>query len=141
MLHHIASAVAKAIESLPDMPLNAVQCRMLHEWDGPMLTPRVAVTPRGLDAQNASRSAMVCDYRVGIYVAKRALSESDAAEVFRIAEIVLDRLRVSPVLDLPNTAGRVVFLSATMDLSAEETLNEQNVYRALIEATYKLLKV
>lgn len=140
MLSQIAQAVASDIAALPDVPPGGCEFRHLHEWDGMNLTSlKVAVTPRGMDASNASRGTLLGDYRVGIVVAKRATTEEEASEVMSVAEAILMRLKTSPVLEIPNSVGRVAFSSANLDLTADDSLNEYNVYRAAIEATYKVL--
>jgi len=140
MLSQIAISVTREIASLPDVPLNACEFRHIHEWDMAQLSSvRIAVTPRGLDSSNASRSVLVGDYKIAIVVAKRSNTEEDSSEVLSLAEAILMRLKASPVIDLPNTAGRVAFSSAAMDVSADDSLSEFNVYKATIEATFKML--
>jgi hypothetical protein len=141
MLDAVANAVAEVVALAPGVPAGCVAYRYIHEWDAQQLESLcVAVTPRGTDASNASRGTIACDYRVGVVIAKRTLTHNDAAEVFGVAESILDQMRDTLVLPLPNE-GAVAFISANMDFSSEESLNEQNVYRASIEATYKVLKV
>jgi hypothetical protein len=140
MLTQIATAVASEIATLPDVPAGACEFRYIHEWDPTHLSAvRIAVTPRGFDASNASRSVLIGDYRIAIVVAKRASTDADSSEVLGLAEAILMRLKISPVLELPNTAGRVVFNSASMDVGSEDALNEFNVYKASIDATFKVL--
>jgi hypothetical protein len=141
MLSQIAVAVADMIAELPDVPPHAVACKHLHEWDAAKLaTINVAVSPRGADVQNASRAAATLDYRVGIVIAKAAHSESDAREVFRIAEDVMEKVQGTLSVNLTNSEGVAAFQSATFDCGGDDMLNEQNIYRATIEATYKVIK-
>lgn len=140
MLSEVVRAVAREIAALPGVPDKSVVAKHYHEWDAAKLQSLlIAVTPRGADVQNTSRQAVIVDYRVGIVVAKYAVTEAAEDEVFEMAESILDGLRKR--LTLSTAAdGEAAFLSATMDLSAEEMLNEQNIFRATIEATYKVLK-
>jgi hypothetical protein len=140
MLSEVVHAVAREIAAMPQVPDAAVVVRHYHEWDAAKLQSlMVAVTPRGADVQNTSRAAVIVDYRVGIVVAKYAATEAEAEDVFVMAESILDGLRQKLTLSTGET-GQAAFLSAAMDLSSDEMLNEQNIYRATIEATYKVLK-
>ena len=140
MLSEVVRAVAREIAALPGVPDAAVVARHYHEWDAAKLQSLlIAVTPRGADVQNTSRQAVIVDYRVGIVVAKYAVTEAAEDEVFEMAESILDGLRKRLTLSTA-VDGEAAFLSATMDLSAEEMLNEQNIFRATIEVTYKVLK-
>lgn len=141
MLVEIAQAIADEISALSGIEEGACQFRHLHEWDAQYLaTLRVAVTPRGMDASNASRAVMSGDYRIGIVVSKRVETNEQASEVMAVAESILIRLKTSPVLSLPNSAGKVAFLAANLDAVADESINEFNAYRATIEATFKVLQ-
>jgi|694.fasta_scaffold65264_5 hypothetical protein len=141
MLRTVVDAVASAIAGIDSLPAYSVAVGHMHEWHAQKLrTIKVAVSPRGADTDNVGRGVIGVDYRIGIVVGKHCETEAEADAVFLVSEGILDAIRGTLTFDLPEAVGRVALTSATMDLATEESLNEQNIYRASIEATYRLLK-
>lgn len=137
----VCQAVAAAVSGIDGLPTYAVVLRHLHEWDAKKLRKTlVAVSPRGVDLDNVGRNVVGIDCRVSITIARQCLTEADAEEMFLIVEAVLDAIRSDDIGYGDGTEGRVVLSSATADFGTEEALNEHNVYRASVEATYRILK-
>ena len=145
VLSATASAIATQLGEMSQLEDVAVAVRHLDELDNSEMDAlHVSVCPVGADISNLGRNLWQYEARVGVYVSRRAETNADAAYLLAIAEDVIESLKSAntsaAVTELLDAATSVLCTALIIDINTAESMNERNVFRATMEATYKIVK-
>lgn len=138
MIANVAKALANHLDTMPALATANVRFSHFAEVDASDLAQlQVVVSPRGADVLVAAKRAATYEYRVGIYIARKALTESDADAAMSATEAIMDAIH-DDSWGSPN--DRIGFSSMMVTLNQDDTMDESNTFRATLEVTYKVLR-
>lgn len=147
-----AKALCDAIKGEVEATLGAVlppdavvQVANLLDFDALSWTKlHVVISPRLLDVANISRSKVEHEFRIGVWIGKRATTESDQWAVVEVAEEVARVLHGSSLgADVAGALGgsvSVAITASSVEIGSEDGLNEHNIMKATTELTCKVVE-
>ena len=139
-LQTLADAVAAALqaESWPISGTTVERLNWVQKDVEDLGFPAIIVTPGGLTPSRIHRSGGVRkDYTAYVFVAQRVEDDASIAAISAMAELVVDKLfahQWHAGVTFPNNIGSP--LTVTCDVNPDDALNDRNVWRAAIVATY-----
>jgi|LakMenEpi03Aug12_release.lakeMendotaPanAssembly.Ray.scaffolds.fasta_scaffold05851_19 hypothetical protein len=106
-----------------------------------MADPVVFVTPGQADTQRISRGVTQVDYQVLVYIGRRVETEADADDMLDLADEILLYVRAhswGEQVQFPEdvTSPQTVSIA----INPDDALNERNVWRAVITASYRVFQ-
>lgn len=104
-----------------------------------MVAPVVAVLPGTIETTRADRTHWQYDYAMTVFVGRHAPTEALADETLALAEEMVDAIRQhnwDPGVTWP--AGVTSPMEVEVVLNPDEGLQDRNVWRAVITATYRV---
>jgi len=102
-----------------------------------MAAPVIFVTPAGVDIQRIGRNSHQYDYAVTVFVGRQAATETAADDMMTLAESVTAAIRAHAWAQ-PWAGGVTSPVALTVEINPDDALNERNVWRAVIAATYRV---
>jgi hypothetical protein len=98
---------------------------------------RIAVMPATIETTRVSRTEWQYDYGIVIFIGRHAPTEELADETQSLAEELVDAIRVH---DWEETwpAGVTSPMAVEFEINPDEALQERNVWRAVVTATYRV---
>lgn len=141
----IADAVAAGIDaesfaSVATQPTVQRVAWPTHDIDG-MSSPVVDVVPGTIDISRVDRSRWQFDFSVNVFVGKHVQATSEADAMHGLTEEILSKIQSH------SWPGGVTFpegitspLEARIEINPDEALQERNVWRAVIVATYRTFR-
>jgi predicted P-loop ATPase/GTPase len=103
--------------------------------------PVIAVTPGTVTVTRVDRTRHQYDYAVNAFVGRHTPNELDADEMLELAEEIVDVIREhdwDEEIDWPEGVTSPMELEVT--INPDEALQERNVWRAVITATYRVFR-
>lgn len=140
-LIQIADALAQslaheAFSSVSDQPSVERKNWPSYEIDD-MADPVVAVTPVGVTVTRVDRTIHQHDYQIGVFVGRHTPAEDDADEMIDMLEEVVDLIRAHEWHESVTWPEEVTSPTAVeVTINPDEALQERNVWRAVVTATY-----
>jgi hypothetical protein len=136
----IADALADALDVYSFSLTPSVQRRNWPSYDiEDMADPVVAVLPASVETVRADRTNWQYDYAVTVFVGRHAPTEALADEMIDLAEEMVDAIRQH---NWDETVAWPTGVTSPMEvevvLNPEEGLQDRNVWRAVITATYRV---
>jgi hypothetical protein len=136
----IADALADSLDAYSFSLTPAVQRRNWPTYDiEDMAEPVVAVMPGAIETTRANRNYWEYDYAVVVFVGRHAPTEALADATMDLAEEMVDAIRQhdwDEAVTWP--AGVTSPMTVEVTLNPDEGLQERNVWRAVITATYRV---
>lgn len=106
-----------------------------------MADPVIFVTPGAVQLVRASRGVTQGDFTVTVFVGRHVTTEGDADDMLDLAEEVLLHIRAHNWGEsTPFPVGITSPMTVSIDLNPDDALHERNVWRAVIEATYRVFE-
>jgi len=103
-----------------------------------LVAPAIVVTVGNRETVRIARpSQRQNDYTVQVYVAQKVDTDAEVTAISNQAEAVLDALMDHSYPGITFPAGTVSPLTVTIETNPDDALNERNVWRASIVATYR----
>jgi hypothetical protein len=100
---------------------------------------RVAVMPATIETLRVNRTEWQYDYGVVVFVGRHAPTEELADETFALAEEIVDAIRQhdwDEAVQFPE--GVTSPMTVEFEINPDEALQDRNVWRGLITATYRI---
>jgi hypothetical protein len=137
----IADALADSLDAYTFTAAQpAVQRRNWPTYDiEDMADPVVAVMPGAIETTRADRTRWQYDYSVIVFVGRHAPTEQLADDTLDLAEEMTDAIRQhdwDEAVDWPT--GVTSPMEVEVALNPDEGLQDRNVWRAVITATYRV---
>lgn len=142
-LRTIADALAAGLNAVTwDIAETSVERKNWVTVDvAEMDTPVVYVTPGGAEVTRVNRERSQIDYTVNIYIGRQAQTDADVDAMVDLASDVLLHIRAH---DWTNAnawpAGVTSPMTVSIEINPDDALNERNVWRAVIVATYRVFE-
>lgn len=138
MMQALVNDVAAYIGTLQGMESASVSASMLVELSAPDLAVlHVVVQPIQLTVTSASRQSGVSECRLGIYISRHASTNAEAVAVLDAVELVASSL-------VSHNQSHETFSYACTEVAVEpnpdDALNQTNVMKATLEATFKMVR-
>lgn len=102
-----------------------------------MAAPVMFVTPGSAEIQRIGRNSHQYDYSVSVFVGRHTPTEWDADGMLELAEDALSAIRAH-AWPAPWAGGVTSPVSLGIEINPDDALNERNVWRAVISATYRV---
>lgn len=100
---------------------------------------RVAVMPATIETTRVNRTEWQYDYGVVIFIGRHAPTEDLADETFELAEELVDAIRQHDWdEEILWPTGVTSPMTVEFEVNPDEALQERNVWRAVITATYRV---
>ena len=106
-----------------------------------MANPVIYVTPGGAEVTRVNRGNSQIDYTVNVFIGRQVETDADVDAMIDLASAVVLRLRAHQwfnIFEWPNDATSP--MTVTIDVDPDDALNERNVWRAVIVATYRMFE-
>lgn len=139
-LQTLADAVADALvaETWPIAGTTVERMNWVQKDVEDLTAPAIIVTPGGVDPQRIHRSNGVRkNYTVFVFIAQRVETDAEITAISDMAEALVDRLFAHDwdgSVTFPNGIGSP--LNVNCEVNPDDALNDRNVWRAAITATY-----
>jgi hypothetical protein len=134
-----ASLAAETFSSVTDQPTVERKNWPAYDVDD-LRSPVIAVTPGGAEATRIARpSVFEYDYAVSVFLGRHTPTEAGADEMLDMAEELLDLIRAhdwSEGVTWPT--GCTSPMTVEIEINPDDALQERNVWRAVITATYRV---
>jgi len=140
LLQSIADAVAAGLASKSWAIAGTTVERANWISKGPeqLVVPAIVVTAGNRETVRIARpSQRQNDYTVQVYVAQKVDTDAEVTAISNQAEAVLDALMDHSYPGVTFPTGTVSPLTVTIETNPDDALNERNVWRASIVATYR----
>ena len=140
LLQSIADAVATGLASKNWAIAGTTVERANWISKGPeqLVAPAIVVTAGNRETVRIARpSQRQNDYTVQVYVAQKVDTDAEVTAISDQAEAVLDALMDHSFAGVTFPAGTVSPLTVTIETNPDDALNERNIWRASIVATYR----
>jgi hypothetical protein len=140
-LREIADALAESLGAITWSPASTTVER--KNWasidvEG-MDDPVVYVVPGSADVSRIGRRASQTDYEINVFVGRRVTTDADVDEMLDLADDILRHIRAHEFDDLEEWPEGVTSpQTVAIELNPGDALNERNVWRAVIVATYRV---
>lgn len=102
-----------------------------------MVSPVMFVTPGSVEIQRIGRTSHQYDYTVNVFVGRQAATETLADEMLALTENTTAAIRAH-AWPQPWAGGVTSPVALTVEINPDDALNERNVWRAVIAATYRV---
>ena len=134
-----ASLAAETFSSVADQPTVERKNWPAYDVDD-LRNPVIAVTAGGVEATRIARpSVFQYDYAVSAFLGRHTPTEAEADAMLDMAEELLDLIRAhdwSEGVTWPT--GCTSPMTVEVEISPDDALQERNVWRAVITASYRL---
>ena len=140
LLQSIADAVATGLAAKAWAIAGTTVERANWISKGPeqLVVPAIVVTAGNRETVRIARpSQRQNDYTVQVYVAQKVDTDAEVTAISNQAEAVLDALMDHSYPGVTFPTGTVSPITVTIETNPDDALNERNVWRASIVATYR----
>jgi hypothetical protein len=105
-----------------------------------MAQPIVFVTPGGIVSERIGRKQHQTDYTANVFLGRHVTADADADGMLDLAEEILALVRAHNwQSEWPYAVTSPT--SVTIEINPDDALDERNVWRAVISATYRICTV
>lgn len=106
-----------------------------------MATPIMAVVPAGASIERIDRTRHQYDYQVNVFLGRHVQTEAEADDMVDLAEELVDAVRLhSWSAGVVWPSGVTSPVEVAIDVNPDEALQERNVWRAVVTATYRVFR-
>jgi hypothetical protein len=102
-----------------------------------MSQPVVFVTPGGIQSERIGRTQHQTDYTANVFIGRHVTAEADADGMLDLAEEILTLVRAHN-WPAPWPYAVTSPISAAIEINPDDALDERNVWRAVVSATYRI---
>lgn len=106
-----------------------------------MANPVIYVTPGGAEVTRVNRGNSQIDYTVNVFIGRQVETDADVDAMIDLASDVLLQIRAHQwenAGEWPEASTSP--MTVTIDINPDDALNERNVWRAVIVATYRVFE-
>lgn len=104
-----------------------------------MASPVLFVTPGAAEVTRVSRQVSQIDYSANVFVGRYVATDADVDEMIDLADQAMLNIRAHAwVASFP--AGVTTPQTVSIELNPDDALNDRNVWRAVIEVTYRVFE-
>lgn len=140
-LREIADALAASLGEIAWTPASTTVER--KNWVNidveNMDDPVVYVTPGSADVSRIGRAQTQTDFEIHVFIGRHVTDDAAVDEMLDLANDILRQIKAHQFDDLESWPEGVTSPQAvTIDLNPNDALNERNVWRAVIVATYRI---
>lgn len=133
-----ASLAAETFSSVADQPTVERKNWPAYDVDD-LRAPVIAVTPGGAEATRIARpSVFEYDYAVTVFLGRHTPTEAGADAMLDMAEELLDLIRSHDWAEEVEWPAGVTSPTVEIEINPDEALQERNVWRAVITASYRV---
>jgi hypothetical protein len=142
-LRQIADALATSLASInwDVSPITVERRNWVNVSPEDMANPVIYVTPGNADVTRIGRRDSQIDYTAIVFIGRHVTTDSQVDAMIDLADQVLLHVRAHQYLDLsiwPTTVTSPQF--SNIEINPDDALNDRNVWRAVITATYRVLE-
>jgi len=143
VLRTLADRLASGLQSVSwAIPSTVVERKNWANVDVDALSiPHIFVVPGNADVTRISRLIMQVDYTVSVFVGRHVQTDSDVDAMLDLADSVMLQVRAhafgSSIVWPTGVNGPQ---TVSIDLNPDDALNERNVWRSVITATYRVFE-
>lgn len=101
-----------------------------------LATPRIFVVPGNANVSRVSRDVMQTEYTVNVFIGRHTATDAEVDAMLDLADSVMLQVRAHSFQGVTWPAGVTSPQTVTIELNPDDGLNERNVWRAVIVATY-----
>lgn len=134
-----ASLAVETFSSVADQPTVERKNWPAYDVDD-MRSPVIAVIPGGAEATRIARpNTFEYDYAVSVFLGRHTPTEAQADAMLDMADELLDLIRAhnwDEGVEWP--AGVTSPMTVEIEINPDEALNDRNVWRAVITASYRV---
>jgi hypothetical protein len=106
-----------------------------------MANPVIYVTPGNADVQRIGRQQSQIDYTAHVFIGRHVSTDQEVDQMIDLAGEVLLQIRAHDFTDVEEWPGGVTSPeSSSIEINPDDALNDRNVWRAVITATYRVLE-
>jgi len=106
-----------------------------------MANPVIYVTPGNADVQRIGRKQSQIDYTAHVFIGRHVSTDQEVDHMIDLAGEVLLQIRAHNFVNIGNwPAGVTSPESSNIEINPDDALNDRNVWRAVITATYRVLE-
>ncbi|NBW15777.1 MAG: hypothetical protein EBR82_48100 [Caulobacteraceae bacterium] len=106
-----------------------------------MANPLIYVTPGTADVQRIGRRESQIDYVVNVWIGRHVSTDQEVDDMLDLAGEVLLQIRAHEYADVEEwPAGVTSPQTSSIEINPDDALNDRNVWRAVITATYRVLE-
>jgi hypothetical protein len=105
-----------------------------------MAQPIVFVTPGAIQSERIGRQQHQTDYTANVFLGRHVTAEADADAMLDLAEEILALVRAHK-WQAPWPYGVTSPISVAIEINPDDALDERNVWRAIVSATYRVCTV
>ena len=106
-----------------------------------METPVVYVTPGGAEVTRVNRERSQIDYTINVYIGRQAQTDADVDGMIDLASDAMLHIRAHDWANVEAWPEGVTSpMAVTIEINPDDALNERNVWRAVIVATYRVFE-
>lgn len=140
-LREIADALADGLAAVSWTPSTTAVYR--RNWATvdieDMATPVIFVTPGGAEVTRVSRGTSQIDYGATVFVGRHVETDAEIDEMVDLADSILVQIRAH---DWENSwpSGLTKPQAVTVEINPDDGLNDRNVWRAVVEVTYRVFE-
>jgi hypothetical protein len=136
-LREIADALAASLEAQTWSlsPITIERKNWVQVDPEQMQNPVVYVVPGSSDVSRIGRVDWQSDHAVNIYVGRHVATDSDIDGMYDLTNQIMTFTRSHALAGVTSSPQTV-----TVDINPDDALNERNVWRAVITATYRVLE-
>ena len=140
VLRDIADALAEGLAAEEFTGTPSVTRANWPTYDVEAMTdPVIVVVPGGVESTRVDRSHWQYDYAINVFVGRHAPTEQIADDTLTLAEDVLDAIR-DHAMTATFPSGVTSPMTCEIEINPDEALQERNVWRAVITATYRVFR-
>jgi hypothetical protein len=130
-----ALAASLATETWSISPITIERKNWVQVDPEQMQNPVVYVVPGGSEVSRIGRVNWQSDHAVNIFVGRHVSTDSDIDGMYDLADEMLTFIRSASLAGVSTSPQTV-----TIDVNPDDALNDRNVWRAVITATYRDLQ-
>lgn len=105
-----------------------------------MAQPIVFVTPGAIQSERIGRTQHQTDYTANVFIGRHVTADADADGMLDLAEEILTLVRAHK-WQAPWPYGVTSPISVAIEINPDDALDERNVWRAIVSATYRVCTV
>ena len=97
-------------------------------------TPALYVVPGGVDVSRIGRIDWQYDSAVNVFVGRHVETDSQVDDMYDLIDDLMAFIRATPLTGVTTSPQQV-----TVEINADDTLSERNVWKAVLTVTYRNL--